>query len=93
MVELDQIFSAFDPKTRAAFETWMQQGGIALTNRGEDFNQAFAQSNTLNEEKKKNRRAQGAGRGLRSGARERRRDRDPVSPAGSAVKSTSAGGY
>ncbi len=42
-VELDQIFSAFDPKTRAAFETWMQQGGIALTNRGEDFNQAFAQ--------------------------------------------------
>jgi phospholipid/cholesterol/gamma-HCH transport system substrate-binding protein len=42
-VELDQIFSAFDPKTRQAFETWMQQGGIALTNRGEDFNQAFAQ--------------------------------------------------
>jgi phospholipid/cholesterol/gamma-HCH transport system substrate-binding protein len=42
-VQLDQIFSAFDPKTRQAFQTWMQQAGIALTNRGEDFNQAFAQ--------------------------------------------------
>jgi virulence factor Mce-like protein len=42
-VQLDQIFSAFDPKTRQAFETWMQQGGIALTNRGEQFNQALAQ--------------------------------------------------
>ncbi len=42
-VQLDQIFSAFGPKTRQAFETWMQQSGIALTNRGEDFNQAFAQ--------------------------------------------------
>jgi phospholipid/cholesterol/gamma-HCH transport system substrate-binding protein len=42
-VQLDQIFSAFDPKTRQAFETWMQQGGIALTNRGEQFNQAFAE--------------------------------------------------
>ena len=42
-VQLDQIFSSFDPSTRQAFETWMQQGGIALTNRGEQFNQAFAQ--------------------------------------------------
>jgi phospholipid/cholesterol/gamma-HCH transport system substrate-binding protein len=42
-VQLDQIFSSFDSKTRQAFETWMQQGGIALTNRGEQFNQAFAQ--------------------------------------------------
>ncbi len=41
-VQLDQIFSAFDPATRRAFETWMQQSGIALTNRGEDFNAAFA---------------------------------------------------
>jgi phospholipid/cholesterol/gamma-HCH transport system substrate-binding protein len=41
-VQLDQIFSTFDPTTRAAFETWMQQGGIALTNRGEQFNAAFA---------------------------------------------------
>jgi phospholipid/cholesterol/gamma-HCH transport system substrate-binding protein len=41
-VQLDQIFSTFDPATRRAFETWMQQSGIALTNRGEDFNAAFA---------------------------------------------------
>jgi virulence factor Mce-like protein len=41
-VQLDQIFSAFDPATRQAFETWMQQTGIALTNRGEQFNAAFA---------------------------------------------------
>jgi phospholipid/cholesterol/gamma-HCH transport system substrate-binding protein len=41
-VQLDEIFSTFDPATRQAFETWMQQGGIALTNRGEDFNAAFA---------------------------------------------------
>jgi phospholipid/cholesterol/gamma-HCH transport system substrate-binding protein len=42
-VQLDQIFSTFDPTTRKAFETWMQQGGIALTNRGEQFNAAFAE--------------------------------------------------
>jgi len=42
-VELDQIFSTFDPTTRRAFQTWMQQGAIALTNRGEQFNAAFAQ--------------------------------------------------
>jgi phospholipid/cholesterol/gamma-HCH transport system substrate-binding protein len=42
-VQLDQILNTFDPKTRAAFATWMQQGGVALTNRGEQFNAAFAQ--------------------------------------------------
>jgi virulence factor Mce-like protein len=41
-VQLDQIFSTFDPATRRSFETWMQQAGIALTNRGESFNAAFA---------------------------------------------------
>ncbi|HLI59978.1 MAG TPA: MlaD family protein [Solirubrobacteraceae bacterium] len=41
-VQLDQILNAFDPRTRRAFETWMQQGGVALTGRGEAFNQAFA---------------------------------------------------
>ena len=41
-MQLDQILSAFDPTTRQAFETWMQQGGIALTNRGQQFNAAFA---------------------------------------------------
>ena len=28
--------------TRRAFETWMQQGAIAFTNRGEQFNAALA---------------------------------------------------
>ncbi len=42
-VQLDQILSAFDPTTRKAFETWMQQDGIAFTNRGEDFNQALGE--------------------------------------------------
>ena len=41
-VQLDQILSTFDPATRKAFSTWMIQGGIALTNRGQDFNEAFA---------------------------------------------------
>ncbi|MGB0098168.1 MAG: MlaD family protein [Solirubrobacteraceae bacterium] len=42
-VQLDQILSTFDPTTRRAFETWMQQAGIALTGRGEDLNIAVAQ--------------------------------------------------
>ena len=42
-VELDQIFSTFDPRTRRAFETWMTQSGIALTGRGEQFNAALAE--------------------------------------------------
>ncbi len=41
-VQLDQILSTFDPATRRAFSVWQQQDGIALTNRGEQFNQAFA---------------------------------------------------
>jgi virulence factor Mce-like protein len=42
-VQLDQILNTFDPKTRQAFETWMQDDGEAFTNRGEDFNDALAQ--------------------------------------------------
>jgi phospholipid/cholesterol/gamma-HCH transport system substrate-binding protein len=42
-VQLDQILSTFDPTTRAAFRTWMQQDAIALTNRGENLNAAFAE--------------------------------------------------
>jgi len=42
-VQLDQILSAFDPATRQAFETWMQQQGTALTGRGQDLNAALAQ--------------------------------------------------
>ncbi len=42
-VQLDQILNTFDPRTRRAFETWMQDDGMAFTNRGEDFNDALAQ--------------------------------------------------
>jgi phospholipid/cholesterol/gamma-HCH transport system substrate-binding protein len=42
-VALDQILSTFDPGTRRAFEVWMQSQGVALTNRGEDFNAALSQ--------------------------------------------------
>jgi phospholipid/cholesterol/gamma-HCH transport system substrate-binding protein len=42
-VQLDQILSTFDPATRQAFETWMQQQGTALTGRGQDLNAALAE--------------------------------------------------
>jgi virulence factor Mce-like protein len=42
-VQLDQILSTFDPKTRRAFQIWQQQEGIALTGRGQQFNAAIAQ--------------------------------------------------
>jgi phospholipid/cholesterol/gamma-HCH transport system substrate-binding protein len=41
-VQLDQILSTFDARTRQAFSTWLQQGSIALTKRGQDFNAAIA---------------------------------------------------
>jgi phospholipid/cholesterol/gamma-HCH transport system substrate-binding protein len=40
-VQLDQIFRAFDPTTRKAFETWMQQQGVAFDGRGQDLNDAL----------------------------------------------------
>jgi phospholipid/cholesterol/gamma-HCH transport system substrate-binding protein len=40
-VELDEIFRAFDAKTRAAFETWMQSQAQALAGRGQDVNDAL----------------------------------------------------
>lgn len=40
-VQLDEIFRAFDPKTRAAFETWMQAQAGAGIGRGPDLNAAL----------------------------------------------------
>jgi phospholipid/cholesterol/gamma-HCH transport system substrate-binding protein len=37
-VELDEIFRAFDPDTRQAFQTWMQQQSRAVRGRGQDLN-------------------------------------------------------
>jgi virulence factor Mce-like protein len=51
-VELDEIFRAFDQKTRLAFETWMVEQGRAFKNHGRDLNDAlgnlapFAQDTT-----------------------------------------------
>jgi phospholipid/cholesterol/gamma-HCH transport system substrate-binding protein len=40
---LDQILSTFNKKTRAAFQVWQQQYGIAFTNRGQNLNEALAE--------------------------------------------------
>jgi phospholipid/cholesterol/gamma-HCH transport system substrate-binding protein len=40
-VELDEIFRAFDAKTRLAFQDWMQTQAVAISGRGRDLNDAF----------------------------------------------------
>jgi virulence factor Mce-like protein len=40
-VQLDEIFRAFDPKTRAAFRTWLDAQGRAFDKRGRDLNAAL----------------------------------------------------
>jgi phospholipid/cholesterol/gamma-HCH transport system substrate-binding protein len=40
-VQLDEVFRAFDPQTRAAFRTWFDQQGRAFANRGSDLNAAL----------------------------------------------------
>jgi ABC-type transporter Mla subunit MlaD len=40
-VELDEIFRAFNQKTRDAFQTWMQSQSRALRGRGVDINDAI----------------------------------------------------
>ena len=42
-VQLDLILSTFDRKTRHAFQVWLQQGGQAITNRGQALNEALAE--------------------------------------------------
>ena len=39
--ELDEIFRAFDPQTREAFQVWMQEQARALEGRGKDLNDAL----------------------------------------------------
>jgi virulence factor Mce-like protein len=41
-VQLDEIFRTFDPRTRAAFDSWMQQLAIASAGRGADLSAAIA---------------------------------------------------
>jgi phospholipid/cholesterol/gamma-HCH transport system substrate-binding protein len=40
-VQLDEIFDALDPQTRAAFRTWQQQLAEGVKGRGRDFNDAL----------------------------------------------------
>ena len=40
-VELDEIFRAFDPETRRAFSSWLDQQGRAFNDRGEELNDAL----------------------------------------------------
>jgi phospholipid/cholesterol/gamma-HCH transport system substrate-binding protein len=42
-VELDEILSTFDAKTRKAFETWMQSSAAAVQGRGPDLNAFFGE--------------------------------------------------
>ena len=42
-VTLDQILSTFDPRTRQAFQTWMQAQAAAVTERGQDINASFGE--------------------------------------------------
>src|ERR1700754_3966291 len=40
-VELDEILRSFDPKTRAAFQDWMQTQAVAISGHGQDLNDAL----------------------------------------------------
>jgi phospholipid/cholesterol/gamma-HCH transport system substrate-binding protein len=40
-VQLDEIFRSFDPQTRRAFQTWFDQQGKAVGQRGADLNAAL----------------------------------------------------
>src|SRR5215210_8371860 len=40
-VELDEIFQALDPTTRAAFRRWQQDLAVGIKGRGRDFNDAL----------------------------------------------------
>ncbi len=40
-VELDEILSAFDPKTREAFQSYVQTQAVAIVGRGQDLNDAL----------------------------------------------------
>lgn len=42
-VQLDEIFRTFDPRTRAAFQTWMQDAALAIAGRGQDFSYALGE--------------------------------------------------
>jgi phospholipid/cholesterol/gamma-HCH transport system substrate-binding protein len=46
-VELDEIFRAFDAKTRLAFQNWMQSQAASFRGRGQDINDALGNLSPL----------------------------------------------
>jgi phospholipid/cholesterol/gamma-HCH transport system substrate-binding protein len=40
-VQLDEIFQAFDPQTRRAFQTWMQEAAVAIEGQGQNLSYAI----------------------------------------------------
>lgn len=42
-VQLDEIFRTFDPRTRAAFQSWQQEAAVAVEGRGQDLSYAFGE--------------------------------------------------
>jgi virulence factor Mce-like protein len=42
-VQLDEIFRTFDPKTRAAFQAWMQEAAVAINGQGQSLSYAIGQ--------------------------------------------------
>jgi ABC-type transporter Mla subunit MlaD len=45
-VQIDEIFRTFDPRTRAAFQEWMQNLAIAVQGRGQTLSAAFGELDT-----------------------------------------------
>jgi ABC-type transporter Mla subunit MlaD len=42
-VQLDEIFRTFDPETRAAFQTWMQDAAVAIQGQGQSLSNVFGE--------------------------------------------------
>jgi phospholipid/cholesterol/gamma-HCH transport system substrate-binding protein len=42
-VQLDEIFRTFDPETRAAFQTWMQEAAVAINGQGAALSYALGE--------------------------------------------------
>jgi virulence factor Mce-like protein len=45
-VQIDEIFRTFNPRTRAAFQEWMQNLAIAVNGRGQTLSAAFGELDT-----------------------------------------------
>jgi len=42
-VQLDEIFSTFNPETRAAFQAWMQEAAVAINGQGQSLSYAIGE--------------------------------------------------